>query len=161
MTSSLQDITEYHGLIRLNKVLFLDDITADTTLFKCGTLANGSIEIIPLFYCDNINVSEPSDDVLIFGTYKLIVPSDYNGLIHFQSAVDDEDCSYCVSFQSNSTLILIYNYLLENVPNKTFTVNYYQSTTLVYTYTGTSDQYGYDQHQVPSDITFNKLEVIV
>ena len=160
MTATLQDITEYHGLIKLNKVLFLSDIISDTTLFQTKELANGSTEIIPLFYCDNINVSEP-DDVLIFNTYKLIVPEDYNGLIHFQSEVDTDNCSYALSFQSNSTLILVYNNLLENVADKFLTVQYYDDDELVYTYQGTSDQYGYNQHQVPADITFDSLEVIV
>lgn len=159
MNMSLQDISEYHGLIRLNKVYFLDDILNNPTLFQVKYLSGNLIEIIPLFYCDSIEASEP-EELLIFDTYKLIVPSTYNGLIHFKSDVDDSNCTSCVSFQNNSTLILIYNKLLENVHNKTLTVKYYDNGSEVYTYNGVTDEYGYNQHQVPSDITFDALEVI-
>mgnify|MGYP007038176317 CR=1 FL=1 len=158
---SLQDLSEYHGLIKLNKVYFLDDILNNQKLFQIKYLPNNSVEIIPLFYCDSIEVSEEDDRILIFDTYKIIIPSGYDGLIHFQSEVDDADCSFCVSFQSNSTLILTYNKLLENVGNKVLTVKYYDDDELVYTYNGVTDSYGYNQHQVPSDIIFDSLEVIV
>jgi hypothetical protein len=75
--------------------------------------------------------------------------------------VDKADCTYCVSFQSQSTLILVYNKLLENVGDKSLTVRYYNDDELVYTYNGVTDNYGYNQHQVPSDIVFDSLEVIV
>lgn len=158
---SLQDLSEYHGLIRLNKVYFLNDIFNNQTLFQTRYLPNNSVEIIPLFYCDSIEVSEEDEGILIFDTYKLIIPSGYNGLIHFQSEVDNTNCTCCVSFQINSTLILVYNNLLENVADKQITVEYYNDDELVYTYNGVSDSYGYNQHQVPSDIIFDSLEVIV
>lgn len=158
---SLQDLSEYHGLIRLNKVLFLDDIIPNTKLFKSNELDNDLVEIIPLFYCDEITVSEPSDDVLIFETYKIILPSNYNGLIHFKSEVEDVDCEYTLSFQHLSTLILIYNRFLENVADKTFIINYYYNNEIVYSYNGFTDEFGYNQHQVPSNIEFDDMEVIL
>lgn len=158
---SLQDLSGYHRLIRLNKVYFLDDILNNTTLFQTRNLPNNSVEIIPLFYCDSIELSEEDEGILIFDTYKIIIPMNYNGLIHFKSEVDRVDCNFCVSFQINSTLILVYNKLLENVGNKQLTVKYYNDDELVYTYTGVTDAYGYNQHQIPSSILFDDLEVIV
>ena len=126
--NGLQDpeLQEYHKELKFSINLFLPDILEGTFSEFFLTKTNGNyITIYPLFYTDTISIDD--DKGVVDSPYKIIVPSDYTGLITFYG--DDgqiveskrkfvnEDDGYCT--------VMIYNAKTrEFIPNQEYIVEY-------------------------------------
>ena len=117
------DLQPYHNGLKYTGNFFLSDILA-SSFFK--TVEDGDfIKIYPLFYTDEIRTDW--DNVYIDGTYMIIVPKGFKGLLTFIG--NDEQIitnkSYTIAKESNYYVIVIYNAdTCEILPNQQFKIEY-------------------------------------
>jgi len=117
------DLQSYHKSLKYSGNFFLSDILA-SGFFK--TVEDGDfIKIYPLFYTDEIRTDW--DNVYIDGTYMIIVPKGFKGLLTFIG--NDEQVvknkSYTIAKENGYYTIVIYNAdTCEILPNQSFKIVY-------------------------------------
>lgn len=120
------DLQPYHKSLKYTGNFFLTDIL-NSSFFK--TVEDGEfIKIYPLFYTDEIRTDW--DNVYIDGTYMIIVPKGFKGLITFIG--DDgqvvKNKSYTIAKENGYYTLVIYNEdTCEILPNQSFKIVYSDS----------------------------------
>lgn len=126
--NGLQDpeLQEYHKEIKFSINLFLQDILTGTfsEYFQTETIGD-YIHIYPIFYTDVISIDD--DKGVVDSPYKIIIPSDYTGLITFYG--DDgqvvESKRKYVNEADGYVTVMIYNAKTrEFIPNQEYMVEY-------------------------------------
>ena len=115
------DLQNLHKRFKLNLNMFLNDIL-ESDLFKVED--KGELyQIIPLFYCDNI---ETDGNASILGTYCIYCSKDYEQIFLFisESHIECEQF-YTITHTDNIYTIFIYNLpTLEPCRDYIFSIDY-------------------------------------